>query len=440
MLCQLAGVEKNRLGRIITTFSGVANSTAYISAKRMRYAAQLLREHPDWTILHIATTCGIPNTSTFNRLFRQEYGVTPSKYIIGADEGNGALKVAALALTLFISMALAPSAQAQVADNRLHVNKIQAFHDNGKMHLEFQFSYSTLMLADNQQLHVSPLVKAADGQLLLTPLLFDGKSKKVTNEGKEINVVFDEKYGHYKVNIIYLATYQSWMQGAALCLQSELIEQGARLAQSEDCLDTLFYVNTPAELEAKRRETIAQRDYKLAVRTNLLLPLLNVGLELPIGNRWSIGADVYYPWNFRNSDHKWCFQLLAIDLEGRYWFGEKHKPGKENRRYRLQGHSVGAFLASGKYDFEKNYKGDQGEFWVAGADYLYATPIFKGWAHLEFSLAVGFIRASAYNYTVYTRPGGKGYYDDKNFREVTKYFGPVKGTVALVIPLKFKKF
>lgn len=31
----------------------------------------------------------------------------------------------------------------------------------------------------------------------------------------------------------------------------------------------------------------------VALRTNLLLPLLNFGVEVPIGNRWSVGADYY---------------------------------------------------------------------------------------------------------------------------------------------------
>ena len=96
------------------------------------------------------------------------------------------------------------------------------------------------------------------------------------------------------------------------------------------------------------------------------------------------------------------------------------------------------FVATGKYDFEHNYKGDQGEFFAGGLDYLYAMPIFKGRLHLELSLAVGFLRASAYSYHVY-QPGGKGYYDDKNFREVTRYVGPLKASVALVVPLRYSK-
>lgn len=80
-LCRLIDVDKNRLGSIITHYSGSANSTAYINRKRMQYAIELMREHPDWTMMRIAEACGIRNTSTFNRVFRQTYGTTPTEYI-----------------------------------------------------------------------------------------------------------------------------------------------------------------------------------------------------------------------------------------------------------------------------------------------------------------------------------------------------------------------
>ena len=34
----------------------------------------------------------------------------------------------------------------------------------------------------------------------------------------------------------------------------------------------------------------------IALRSNLLLPLMNVGVQVPLGNRFSIGADWYYPF------------------------------------------------------------------------------------------------------------------------------------------------
>ncbi len=171
------------------------------------------------------------------------------------------------------------------------------------------------------------------------------------------------------------------------------------------------------------------------LRTNLLLPLLNIGFEVPLGNRWSVAADWYYPWIFRSSSHKNCYQLDGLSLEGRYWFGRQHTPDQANKSYRLLGHSVGLFTMGGRYDLEHNYKGHQGEYILGGIDYLYAKPIFKGRMHLEFSFGIGYLYTRATQYEVYVR-GGKGY-RDKNFRKNIQYFGPLRASISLVLPLRW---
>ncbi len=80
-LCQLIGVDKNVLGNIIKRYSGAPNSQVYINRKRIQYAILLLRDHPEWTMLAVAESCGMRNTATFNRIFRQTYGITPTAYI-----------------------------------------------------------------------------------------------------------------------------------------------------------------------------------------------------------------------------------------------------------------------------------------------------------------------------------------------------------------------
>ena len=180
-----------------------------------------------------------------------------------------------------------------------------------------------------------------------------------------------------------------------------------------------------------------ERTVVLAPRTNLLLPLLNVGLEVPLGNRWSIGADWYYPWLFRASDHKNCFQIDGLSLEGRLWLGKRHSRGQENRRYRLRGHSIGLFVMGGRYDLERNYSGHQGEYVLGGVDYLFAMPVCRGKLHMEFSLGIGYFYSRATHYEVYEE-GGRGY-RDKDIRKIFQYFGPTKANVTLVWPLKRKK-
>ncbi len=79
-LMNLIGIDKNRFGKMMSHYSTASNASSYISAKRAEYAATLLRQHPEYTIAAIAEMCGMSNTVTLNRTFKQLYGVTPSKY------------------------------------------------------------------------------------------------------------------------------------------------------------------------------------------------------------------------------------------------------------------------------------------------------------------------------------------------------------------------
>ena len=80
-LCNLIGVNRNTLGNILQQYSGAANSQVYINRKRIQHAIRLLHEHPEWTMRSVAEACGMRNTATFNRIFRQTYGMTPTEYV-----------------------------------------------------------------------------------------------------------------------------------------------------------------------------------------------------------------------------------------------------------------------------------------------------------------------------------------------------------------------
>lgn len=167
-----------------------------------------------------------------------------------------------------------------------------------------------------------------------------------------------------------------------------------------------------------------------AVRTNLLVPALNVGAEVPIGNRWSVSADYYYPWFWPGKKNDKCFELLGWSAEGRYWFGKNRTESD-----RLLGHSAGVYAAGGYFDISRNYKGRQGEFVSAGVDYTYAMPLDrKGWLNMEFTLAVGYIHSWNKKYTV-SGPYGQLYPEPGT--EMFDYFGPTKVAVSLVVPLNW---
>ena len=57
-----------------------------------------------------------------------------------------------------------------------------------------------------------------------------------------------------------------------------------------------------------------ERQMILAGRTNLLVPGLNFGVEIPVGRHFSIGADYWYPWWLAKSN-KYCGEMLGIGLQ-----------------------------------------------------------------------------------------------------------------------------
>lgn len=87
-LMRLIGVDKNRFGKMMGKYSDASNTSVYINSKRVEYAAQLLLDHPEYTIATVASECGMSNTVTFNRIFKNTYNMTPSDY---REKMNGIL-------------------------------------------------------------------------------------------------------------------------------------------------------------------------------------------------------------------------------------------------------------------------------------------------------------------------------------------------------------
>ncbi len=78
-LMKLVHVNKNRFGKILQENVHMT-TTGYINNKRLEYAVKLLMDAPNFTITAIAEASGLPNIPTFNRLFRNKFGMTPSEY------------------------------------------------------------------------------------------------------------------------------------------------------------------------------------------------------------------------------------------------------------------------------------------------------------------------------------------------------------------------
>jgi len=79
-LMRIIGVDKNRIGRIMSRYSGSTNVSTYINQKRAYYAADYIKAHPNYTIVAIVNACGMTNTVTFNRAFKELFGMTASEY------------------------------------------------------------------------------------------------------------------------------------------------------------------------------------------------------------------------------------------------------------------------------------------------------------------------------------------------------------------------
>lgn len=146
----------------------------------------------------------------------------------------------------------------------------------------------------------------------------------------------------------------------------------------------------PAPVSRRRRPLFA-------LKTNLLFDaalMPNVEIEVPIGNRWSVNGEYMFPW-WLMGGNKYCLQILAGGLEGRYWLG-----GKENRMARevLTGHFFGLYAGGGKYDLQWEKNGYQGEFFIAaGISYGYARRIARN-LHLEFNIGLGLLRTDYRHY------------------------------------------
>lgn len=178
-------------------------------------------------------------------------------------------------------------------------------------------------------------------------------------------------------------------------------------------------------------EKIVRDTFSVAVKTNLLYDLataLNVEIEVPIKNHWSVVIEDVFPWWERGN--KYCFQLWEMGVEGRYWLSDN-----KYHRQKLSGHFVGGYVMSGKYDFQwKRRLNYQGEFWSVGATYGYTMPIGKRFK-MEFSASVGYLSTEYRHY----RPSsdyGELIKDPKKQGRLG-YVGPTKLKVSLVYPLHF---
>ena len=157
----------------------------------------------------------------------------------------------------------------------------------------------------------------------------------------------------------------------------------------------------PKELALKEEPqvgAVSRQKPLFALKTNLLYDvasLVNLGLEVPLGNRFSLCAEAVFPW-WKIRDKDITVQMLEGTLEGRYWLG------KRTQKKLLTGFFAGVYAGVGLFDFQlgklSGGNGVQGNFFVMGG-------LSAGYAHvvsnnlrMEYSLGLGYLRSDFREY------------------------------------------
>lgn len=193
----------------------------------------------------------------------------------------------------------------------------------------------------------------------------------------------------------------------------------------------IFEHPSAGDIITKPRDPVKFKKTILAARTNLLLPGMSVGIEIPIQEHWSVGFDYYYPW-FVSSGNKWCVEMLGWFMDAKYWFtNDKTRWTPDSK---LKGHGVGFYAGVGYYDFQNKIKGSQGEYINFGVDYTYALPVANDKLRLEFNIGLGFLKTWYRPYTpssdysdLIKEPGVK--------YRTTNFLAPTMAGVKLVWPI-----
>lgn len=75
------GVDRNRFATVIKEATDGGNLSTYLNNMRLNHSVTLFREHPEMSISEVGNASAIPNISTFYRLFKEKYGLSPKMFI-----------------------------------------------------------------------------------------------------------------------------------------------------------------------------------------------------------------------------------------------------------------------------------------------------------------------------------------------------------------------
>ena len=177
-------------------------------------------------------------------------------------------------------------------------------------------------------------------------------------------------------------------------------------------------VNTQAENK--------HRSFLYALRTNMLYDVVlipNVGIEVYMGKRWTVGLDWFYTWFSCDNRHRY-WQGYGGYLTVRRYFGQTSELCPQTSAF--TGHHLGAYVLGLTYDVEWGGKGYQAARFGfgGGLEYGYSKKIGRKWC-LDFSIGVGFQDGEYKEYV----PMDDHYVWQSTHKR--HWFGPTKAEVSL---------
>ena len=253
------------------------------------------------------------------------------------------------------------------------------------------------------------------------------------NDGKSYSYLKDHyfsklRFARLRINYDYQAIPQT---------VSEKYPENEKttINESEITAFDMTVISLPSEEEIEFEEI---KKPFIALKTNLLydaVTVLNVEVEVPIKQHWSIAGEWIFPWwlhNKNRADNRPArLEVLCGTLEGRYWFGKR-----EEKRV-LTGWYAGIYSGAGLYDLQWKAKGYQGEFFVAaGISAGFAHPVGKHLS-MEYGLGIGYLKTHYRHYQAFFGPDNKWHPIRLNNGHYS-WFGPTRAKVSLVWLLDYK--
>ena len=79
-MAEALGISQRRIIRLLKSQPKYGSFNAYITEKRLEKACELLKSHPEYTIESISQDAGFSSRRTFQTVFKNRLGMSPSEY------------------------------------------------------------------------------------------------------------------------------------------------------------------------------------------------------------------------------------------------------------------------------------------------------------------------------------------------------------------------